>query len=253
MNRTGLIIAIAIAVVVGVVFGLNPELELRLSRSFYDMVKDEHHFALRLDPTLKIVRDAALWLVTALALPAAAALVLKIALPRRRLLIPARAILFLLATLALAPGLLTNLTLKEHWDRPRPVDVIPFGGEHKHVAWWDPRGDCLTNCSFVSGDVSGAFWTFAPAALAPPAWRALAYAGALAVGSGMALMRFAAGAHFFTDVVFAGFFTFLIVWIAHGLIYRWRTRLSDEGIERAIERIALPPHDFVRGLFGKRL
>ncbi len=252
MNRTGLVLAIAIAAVVGIVFGLYPELELRLSRPFYDMTRDEYHFALRLDPTFKALRDAGMWLVTALALPAVAALVIKIALPRRPLLIPARAIVFLLATLALAPGVLTNLTLKEHWDRPRPVDVIAFRGEHKHVAWWDPRGECPTNCSFVSGDVSGAFWSLAPAALAPPAWRAWAYGGALAFGSGMALLRFAAGAHFFTDVVFAGVFTFLIVWLAHGLIYRWRTRLSDERIERAIERVALPPHDFVRGLFGKR-
>jgi lipid A 4'-phosphatase len=32
-------------------------------------------------------------------------------------------------------------------------------------------------------------------------------------------------------------FTFLIIWVVHGLIYRWpRTRLSDEAIDRAIER-----------------
>ena len=62
-----------------------------------------------------------------------------------------------------------------------------------------------------------------------------------------------AGAHFFTDVVFAGVFTFLIIWIAHGLIYRWpRTRLTDETIERALERIAMPGYDFIVGLFGKR-
>ena len=49
-----------------------------------------------------------------------------------------------------------------------------------------------------------------------------------------------AGAHFVSDTVFAGVFTFLIIWVVHGLIYRWpRTRLSDEAIERALERIAL--------------
>jgi membrane-associated phospholipid phosphatase len=81
----------------------------------------------------------------------------------------------------------------------------------------------------------------------------LAYAGALAVGAAMSLLRMAAGAHFFTDVVFAGVFTFLIIWIVHGLIYRWpRTRLTDDDIERALERVALPPHEFVAGLFRKR-
>ena len=30
-----------------------------------------------------------------------------------------------------------------------------------------------------------------------------------------------AGAHFPSDVIFAGIFTFLIVWIVYALIYRW--------------------------------
>jgi len=43
--------------------------------------------------------------------------------------------------------------------------------------------------------------------------------------------------------VFSGVFTFLVIWAVHGLIYRWRTRLTDEQIERVIERVALPPHE----------
>jgi hypothetical protein len=39
----------------------------------------------------------------------------------------------------------------------------------------------------------------------------------------------------------------------HGLIYRWpSTRLTDEAIERAIERAALPAYEFLMGLFRKR-
>jgi lipid A 4'-phosphatase len=59
------------------------------------------------------------------------------------------------------------------------------------------------------------------------------------------------GGHFVSDVIFAGVFTFLIIWVAYGFIYRWpRTRLSDAAIERAIERFAMPAHDFIAGLFG---
>src|SRR5439155_6835543 len=185
--------------------------------------------------------------------PAVVALALKIALPRRRMLIAGRAVVFLLGTLALAPGLMANFALKEHWGRSRPIDVKEFRGAERFVPWWDPRGDCPTNCSFVSGDVSAGFWTLAPAALTPPAWRALAYGGALVFGSGLAIMRMAAGGHFLTDVVFAGVFTFLIVWAGYAMIYRWpRTRFSDETVERALERVALPPHDFVLRLFGRR-
>src|SRR6185369_921132 len=105
------------------------------------------------------------------------------------MLISGRATVFLIATLALAPGLLVNVLLKDHWGRPRPIDVTQLGGDQKFVAWWDPRGDCPSNCSFVSGDVAGAMWTIAPAALAPPHWRALAYTAALALGTGMGTIR----------------------------------------------------------------
>ena len=155
---------------------------------------------------------------------------IKLILPERKMLVSGRAIVFLIATMALAPGLLVNVVLKDHWGRPRPIDVTEFGGDAAFRAWWDPRGDCPSNCSFVSGDVAGAFWTIAPAALAPPQWRALAYGAALALGTGMAAMRVMAGAHFVTDVVFAGVFTFLIIWLVYGLIYRWpRTQLQRRG------------------------
>ena len=61
----------------------------------------------------------------------------------------------MVATLALAPGLLTNVILKSHWGRPRPIDVVEFGGDQHFVPWWDPRGDCPDNCSFVAGEPSG--------------------------------------------------------------------------------------------------
>jgi membrane-associated phospholipid phosphatase len=76
--------------------------------------------------------------------------------------------------------------------------------------------------------------------LAPPQWRALAYGAALAFGAGMAAIRVMAGAHFVSDVIFAGVFTFLIIWLVHALIYRWpRTRLSDEVIEGGLARFSL--------------
>jgi membrane-associated PAP2 superfamily phosphatase len=168
------------------------------------------------------------------------------------MLISGRAAVFLVATMALAPGLLVNVLLKDHWGRPRPIDVTQFGGNQNFAAWWDPRGDCPSNCAFVSGDVSGAVWTLAPAALAPPQWRALAYTAALALAVGMGIVRMMAGAHFPSDVIFAGLFTFLVIWITYAVIYRWpRTRLSDQDVERALARVAMPGHDFIVGLFGQ--
>jgi membrane-associated PAP2 superfamily phosphatase len=169
--------------------------------------------------------------------PAVLAVVRKLVRPRRPLLIPGRAIIYLISTLIIAPLLLANVLLKDHWGRPRPRDIGPFGGTERFVAWWDPRGSCPDNCSFVAGEAAGAFWTLAPASLAPPQWRPLAYAGALAFGAAIGALRIGFGGHFFTDVIFAGVLTFVVVWVVHGLIYRWRaTRLSDKAIEERLER-----------------
>jgi membrane-associated PAP2 superfamily phosphatase len=253
MNRTGLLIALAVAVVVGVVFGFYPSLDLRIAAPFHDIAIGNNKFGMRIYPPVMAARDIGLWIVTVFVALPLAAFVLKLVLPRRRLIIPARAIIFLVVTMALGPGVLVNGVLKDYWGRPRPIDVQQFGGDQHFVAWWDRRGDCPANCSFVSGDVSGAFWTLAPAALAPPQVRVIAYGAALTFGAGMAALRIVSGGHFFSDTAFAGVFTFLIIWLAYALIYRWpRTRLNEEKIESAIERIATPGYDFVAKLLGRK-
>jgi lipid A 4'-phosphatase len=236
MNRIGLLTAVGIAMMVGIVFGVWPELDLRLAGLFFDPARGG--FWRSYDPIYLRARDASTWLITLIALPAALALLMKFVRPRRALLIPGRAIILMLFTLVLGPGVLANLVLKEHWGRPRPIDVGQFGGDEHFRPWWDPRGDCPKNCSFIAGEPTGAFWTIAPAAVVPPHWRALAYAAALAFGSAVGLLRMAAGAHFFSDVVFAGIIAFLVVWITHGWLYRWRpTRITDEALENAFQRV----------------
>ena len=74
--------------------------------------------------------------------PAIVALVVKLVRPDRPLLISGRAIIFLLVTLTLSAGILTNLTFKSYWGRPRPVVVTQFNGDLPFVPWWDPRGGC---------------------------------------------------------------------------------------------------------------
>ena len=250
MNRTGLLIALAVGIGVGVVFAIWPQLDIAISRQFFD----EAHgiFPSQYSVVAPRLRDAFNYTTAALVAPACLALLLKIVLPRRRMLIAARAAIFLVATIALAPGLMANVILKENWNRPRPVEVTEFGGPLSFVPWWDPRGTCDKNCSFVAGEGAGGFWTLAPAALAPPVLRPLAYGAALLFGAAAGGLRLMGGAHFFSDVAFSGVFTFLIVWLMHALIYRWpATRLTDAQVEHAIDRIALPPHKFLARIFGK--
>jgi len=239
MNRTGLFIALGLAAFIWLLFGFYPELDLRLASLFYDPATK--NFPLKFNTLAAFARDAAMWIAWGLALPALVALIVKLVRPDRKLLISGRAMVFLLVTLILSAGILTNLTFKSYWGRPRPVLVTEFNGDLPFVAWWDPRGRCGRNCSFFSGEGATAFWSYAPAALTPPAWRPLAYAAATVFGVTTSVLRMAFGGHFFTDVATAGSVTFLVIWLAYGYIYRWaRTRLTDEGIDAALTRFAWP-------------
>jgi len=250
MNRTGLFIAIGLSLVVGLLFGLYPELDLKLAAMFYDVANKT--FPLKVNAIAAVVRDAAMWIAWGFALPSIAALVVKMIRPDRPLLVSGRAIVFLLVTLLLSAGVLTNLGFKSYWGRPRPVVVAQFNGPEPFVAWWDPRGTCGRNCSFFSGEGATAFWTYAPAALAPPAWRPAAYAAATLFGITTSGLRMAFGGHFFTDVAIAGLVTFFVVWLAFALIYRWpRTRLSDERIDAALTRLAWPGYRLRRRWLGR--
>jgi hypothetical protein len=52
--------------------------------------------------------------------------------------------------------------------------------------------------------------------------------------------------------VFGGIAVFLVIWLVHGLLYRWRkTRLSDAAVERALERIATPGYDAARRIAAR--
>ncbi|MGB6747755.1 MAG: phosphatase PAP2 family protein [Xanthobacteraceae bacterium] len=250
MNRTGLTIALGIGFAVGVICAVDPQLDLDIAGAFFDPAR--HLFDVNAQMWVQHTREAARVLITLIVLPAFLAVIGKLIWPQRRMLIEARAALFLIATLALGPGLLTNVILKDHWGRPRPIDVRQFGGDYRFTSWWDPRGDCPNNCSFIAGEPSGAFWTLAPAALAGPELLPLAYAAALAFGFGVGVLRIAAGAHFFSDVVFAGVFMYLLIWLIHGLIYRWpATRIDEAAAERRLTEAGEKLGTLARRLDGR--
>ena len=239
MNRTGLFIALGLSLVIGLLFGIFPELDLKLAALFYDGATKS--FPLKASSLAAFARDAAMWIAWILALPALGAIIAKLARPDKPMLISGRAAVFLLVTITLSAGVLTNLTFKSYWGRPRPVVVTQFNGDQEFVPWWDPRGGCGRNCSFFSGEGATAFWTYAPAALTPPAWRPLAYVAATLFGITTSVLRMAFGGHFFTDVAAAGLVSFLVIWLAYAFIYRWpATRMTDAQVEAGLVRLASP-------------
>jgi lipid A 4'-phosphatase len=130
-----------------------------------------------------------------------------------------RQVVFLFASLALGPGLLVNGVFKEWWGRARPSDIEEFGREALFTPAWMITDYCETNCSFVSGHASMAFWTVALALLLPRPWRRPAFAGALVFGAVVGGARIVVGGHFLSDVVFAGIMTVaLTLWLHRALV-----------------------------------
>jgi membrane-associated PAP2 superfamily phosphatase len=250
MNRTGLIIALAISLVFGLLFGLYPELDLKVAALFYDATTKT--FPLKSETWAMIARDGAMWIAWGLVLPALVSLVVKLIRPVKPLMMSGRAMVFLLVTMLLTAIVLSNIVFKGYWGRPRPVVVTEFNGKLDFKPWWDPRGDCPKNCSFFSGEGATAFWTYAPAALAPPAWRPLAYVAATAFGLFTGGLRMSFGGHFLTDVLFSGTVSFVVIWLCYALIYRWpSTRLTDYGIDAGLTRFAWPGYRWRQKRLGR--
>ena len=121
---------------------------------------------------------------------------------------PGKNVVFLILAMAIGPGLIVNLGMKDHLHRPRPSHVAEFGGTKTFRAFYQFDGGCVKNCSFPSGEAAEAFWMLAPASLAPAPWRGLAITSALVFGTLVSLLRMAFGGHFLSDVTFAA----LIMW-----------------------------------------
>lgn len=127
---------------------------------------------------------------------------------------------YLVVTLAAGPGLLVETFLKSHWGRARPNDTVFFGGE----AAFTPPGwiaqECAHNCAFVSGHAALAFWMTAYGFLLPAAWRRRGILAGLACGGAVGLVRVIQGAHFLSDVVFAGAFILIVNTVLARLLLR---------------------------------
>src|SRR2546428_12309615 len=97
MNRTGLVIALAVAAAVGLIFGIRPDLDLKLAALFFD--PERGGFWRAYDPAYLRARDVAVWLTTLVAMPAVRAPVVKVIRPPRPPPIPPPALVVLPAAL----------------------------------------------------------------------------------------------------------------------------------------------------------
>jgi lipid A 4'-phosphatase len=131
-----------------------------------------------------------------------------------------RVLLFLLAGLAAGPGLVVNWLFKDHWGRPRPRDVVEFGGSMQFMPALVPGGGCERNCSFVAGHPSSVFWLAAFGFVLVGAKRYAVFTAAALTGFVAGAGRIVQGAHFLSDVVFSWVFTFGTVYVLARWVFR---------------------------------
>lgn len=132
---------------------------------------------------------------------------------------------FMIAVLVMGPGVVANFILKDNVGRARPRDVIEFGGSKEFAPPLVPSAECARNCSFVSGEASSMFALFFGLALALPRYRRRLLVAGLTIGLVAGGVRIIQGAHFFSDVMFAGVFMALTVSVLDvAFIGAWQDR-----------------------------
>jgi lipid A 4'-phosphatase len=206
----------ALVALAAVLFTAFPPLDPWAAGWFY-----RDGFFLAGDPFLHFIFRAVYWITDALAILLPLALIAVLVRGRPIFGLDRLAAIFLIAALAVGPGLVVNSALKDHWGRARPSQVVEFGGAKQFTPALEPSDQCDRNCSFPAGHPAIGFYFLSFALLIPAARpRRIVFGAAILAGSLLGLMRMAQGGHFLSDVVFSGLIVFGVSWLLHDLIVR---------------------------------
>lgn len=141
--------------------------------------------------------------------------------------------LILCLTMVLGSGVVVHSLLKENWGRPRPKQIVQFGGTEAFLPFYKPNFHQLgvIGKSFSCGHCSTGFYFFALAILGIRLKkRSLFYWGmslSLFLGVALSLTRIAQGGHFFSDTLVSG----LIMWYT-ALVLNWLIHSPDVLVSR---------------------
>ena len=113
-------------------------------------------------------------------------------------------------------GLLANLYFKDNWGRARPAYISEFGGDKSFTRPFVISDQCTKNCSWISGETSGAFsLMFGSLLLRNHFFIICNYFLGLLVF----FCRLSMGGHFFSDNIFAFFFMIYLAYIYRYFVY----------------------------------
>lgn len=113
--------------------------------------------------------------------------------------------LFLVLHLTVGVGLIVNVGFKQNFGRPRPKQLIQFGGDQAFHAVGALGTGLAEHASFPSGHAAAAFYTMSPGFLLMARRRRAAgracFAAGLMFGMFVGASRIVQGGHFLSDVV----------------------------------------------------
>lgn len=132
---------------------------------------------------------------------------------------------YLASCLAMGPGVVANLFLKDHWGRARPNQITQFEGSKQYTSALVRSNECTRNCSFVSGEASSLFIIFFSLAFLIRTRSGPLIAAGVTLGFAAGLVRMLQGAHFLSDVLFAG----ILMALTAALINSMFEIVADDG------------------------
>ena len=225
---------LAIALLTAAVFA-GGALDIAIARAFYRPAPGDH-WPLAHEPIWSLLYCAAPVVLAMVVVTALAALAASFAGAYRDW--RRAAVLVLLGT-AIGPGLLANAVFKDHWQHPRPRELVEFGGPLQYVS--TPLVGKEGGASFPCGHCSVGFMCAAGWWIwrrRRPAWAVASLAGGVTLGTLLGFGRMAAGAHFFSDILWSALVAFGVLHVLayHVLYLPIREGAAAEG------RAAAPVH-----------
>lgn len=207
-------------------FMVFPMIDLAVSRWF----ADGSVFVLAEQPLLKGLRDLSRQSMRYIVSTMLLIIGLHVFLPKRYGFCQPHKPLFVILSFAAGPLFVVE-TLKALIGRARPRHLLEFGGNADFTPVWQFAAACTRNCSFPSGEASGAAAVLSLLVLVPAKFRRIAALVLTPCLLGIAFNRVLFGAHFLSDVMLAWLFTLF----AMVLIWKWmepRASIIDRHLTR---------------------
>src|SRR5262249_29616014 len=140
-----------------------------------------------------------------------------------------KACLVLSLTLTVGSGFITHTVLKEFWGRPRPRQIVEFGGNQHFRAYYEPLFDKALepSRSFPCGHSTCGFSFFSLYFLFRRYGAMHLARGALIIsfllGGLLSVARIVQGGHFISDVLMSGLIMWLTAYFVDALVYAKKT------------------------------